>query len=399
MKLPQMLFEALPQALLSVFSESRPVDRVVEYYHKNNKKWGSRDRRFFAETCFEIVRHYRSYWVRCGFPRNAYLDPSAVSAEKMHKILGLYFSDRHPTIQFPSNWKAEQKATPETFAEKESYSDYLDTLGRQELGDMWESAARAMNEKANVYLRVNFLKSNTREVQEKLREEGVESDTVSGVDGCLRLRERKNVFVTQAYLKGFFEVQDISSQKVVPMLDPQPSERIIDACAGAGGKTLHMASLMMNKGKIIAMDVHQRKLDELRKRANRNGAMLIETKLLESNKILKRMEKSADALLLDVPCSGSGVIRRNPDTKWKFQESDWTRLLQTQAEILDTYTAVVKSGGRLVYATCSIFPSENDQQVNKFLQIHPEWKLRLKKTVYPNQEEGDGFFMAVMDKT
>ncbi|MFN8791574.1 MAG: RsmB/NOP family class I SAM-dependent RNA methyltransferase [Bdellovibrionales bacterium] len=399
MKLPQSIFETLPQALLNIFSEGRPVDKVVEFHSRLHKKWGSRDRRFFAETCFEIVRHYRQFWVRCGHPRELYLSPEQVTASRMEKILGLYFQDRHPTLSFPPPWRAEERARPETFAERESYSEYFDQLGRQELGARWESVAIAMNHKAPVYLRANFLKVETAELQNRLREEGVLTERIPGLDGGLKLVERKNVFVTQAYQKGLFEVQDLSSQKVVPLLDPQPGERIVDACAGAGGKTLHMASLMHNRGKIIAMDVQVKKLEELRKRANRNGAMLIETRLLENQKVLKRLERTADALLLDVPCSGSGVIRRHPDTKWRFQEADWDRLRQTQQEILQTAPGVVKPGGRMVYATCSVFPSENEQALSTFLKNHPEWQLTLQKTFYPDQDEGDGFFMALLSRT
>ncbi len=396
MKLPMSLFEALPLALQNIFQESRPSDRVVEYYFRQNKKWGSRDRRFFAETLFEMVRYYRSYWVRCGFPRELYTNPDALTVERCQKMFGLYFQDRKTTVQFPSAWETSEKATCETFAEKESYSDFLDQLGRRELKGEWESVARAMNQIAPVYLRVNTLKANREEVQNQLRNEGIETEVVENLPHALKLRERKNVFITKCYLKGGFEVQDLSSQQVAPLLNPQPGERVVDACAGAGGKTLHLAALMKNKGKIVALDIHQRKLDELRKRANRAGAMLIETKVLDSNKLVKRLAKTADALLLDVPCSGSGVIRRNPDTKWKFNANDWGRLLFTQKEILECYSLIGKPGARMVYATCSVFPSENDMQIESFLSQHPEWKLEFKNTILPNAEMGDGFFMALL---
>lgn len=396
MKIPFPLLEALPLALMGIFKEGRPSDRVVDYYLRNNKKWGSRDRRFFAEAVFECVRHYRLYWVRLGFSREDFLNPEVVNVDRMRKIMALYLQDKHPTFTLPPNWKVEEKGTAETFAEKESYSDYLDQLGRSELKNDWESVAHAVNEKAPVYLRVNTLKSNLKQVQQRLLEEGVETEVISDVEGCLRLKERKNVFITKCYLDGGFEVQDKSSQRVAPLLAPQPGERVVDGCAGAGGKTLHLAAMMQNKGKIIAMDIHDRKLEELRKRANRAGAMLIETKPIESSKTIKRLEGAANALLLDVPCSGSGVIRRNPDTKWRFSEKDWNTLLQTQSEILKNYSEMVKPGGRMVYATCSVFPSENDEQIKKFLDMHKQWKLETKRTVLPDREDGDGFFMALL---
>ena len=150
---------------------------------------------------------------------------------------------------------------------------------------------------------------------------------------------------------------------MAPLLDAKPGERVIDACAGGGGKTLHLAALMKNKGKIIAMDITERKLQSLRERCSRNGVDIAETRVIESMKTIKRLEKSADRVLLDVPCTGLGVLRRNPDKKWKISPEEITRLNALQKEILENYSQMVKIGGRLVYATCSCLPSENEKQV------------------------------------
>src|SRR6185369_699383 len=153
--------------------------------------------------------------------------------------------------------------------------------------------------------------------------------------------------------EGLFEIQDGASQQVAPMLDPKPGERVIDACAGGGGKTLHLAALMKNKGRIISMDVSEVKLKALRERCSRNGVDIAEVKVIESSKTIKRLEKNADRVLLDVPCSGLGVLRRNPDKKWKLKPEDFIELRKLQAEILESYSEMTKVGGRLVYATCS----------------------------------------------
>ena len=172
-----------------------------------------------------------------------------------------------------------------------------------------------------------------------------------------------------------FEVQDASSQKVAALLDPRPGMRVVDACAGAGGKTLHISALMEGKGTITAMDIFSGKLEELKKRARRAGASNITPKVIEGSKTIKRMKESADRLLLDVPCSGLGVLRRNPDAKWKLTPEFIDSVTQTQAEILSSYSAMLKPGGRMVYSTCSVLPRENGMQVARFLTENSGYKL------------------------
>ena len=170
--------------------------------------------------------------------------------------------------------------------------------------------------------------------------------------------------------------------------------RVIDACAGAGGKSLHLAALMQNKGKILALDVHTNKLEQLRKRAKRAGIDIIETRLIEGTKTIKRLVNSADALLLDVPCSGLGVLRRNPDSKWKLKPERLLELQDLQKKLLRDYSQMLKVGGRMVYATCSILPSENQRQVQDFLSQHKNFELLAEKTLRPDIEGYDGFYFA-----
>jgi 16S rRNA (cytosine967-C5)-methyltransferase len=215
---------------------------------------------------------------------------------------------------------------------------------------------------------------------------------------ALKLKNRANVFHTYAFRKGLFEMQDASSQLVSRFLEVEPGMRVVDACAGAGGKTLHLASLMENKGQLIAMDIFEHKLEDLKKRAKRNGAHNIETRVITSSKTIKKLKESADRVLIDAPCSGLGVIRRNPDSKWKLQPEHIDKIKETQAEILDQYAQMVKVGGKMVYATCSILPSENEKQVEKFLENHSEFKLQKDLKVSPHHTGFDGFYMALLEK-
>jgi len=179
----------------------------------------------------------------------------------------------------------------------------------------------------------------------------------------------------------------------------QGSLKVADCCAGAGGKTLHLAALMGGKGKIVAMDIYPQKLDELARRAKRNGAFNIETRLIET-KYLKRQRGSFDKVLIDAPCSGLGVLRRNPDTKWKLTPEFLDQIRQTQAQILEQYSQLVKDGGQLVYATCSVLPSENQQQVQHFLQSEAGKRFALIEEHPISATEGyDGFYMAKLVKS
>ena len=193
-------------------------------------------------------------------------------------------------------------------------------MGEKALGNnLWTKEIAALNAQAEVILRTNTLKTTKEKLRELLKAEEIETETISGVKDALKLVVRKNVFITQAFKDGLFEVQDASSQLVAPFLEVAAGQRVVDACAGAGGKTLHLASLMENKGQLIAMDIYESKLKKLKVRTRRNGVHNVTTRAIESTKVIKKLYNSADRLLLDAPCSGLGVLRRNPDSKWKLQ--------------------------------------------------------------------------------
>ena len=195
-----------------------------------------------------------------------------------------------------------------------------------------------------------------------------------------------------------FEVQDASSQLVAEYLEVLPGMKVIDTCAGAGGKSLHLAALMDNKGQLISTDIYESKLRKLKIRARRNGVHNITTKEIDSLKVMKKMKGTADRVLIDAPCSGIGVLKRNPDSKWKLQPEFIDNIIKTQAEILDNYSQLVKVGGKLVYATCSILPSENENQVKLFLENHPEFVLIKDNKVSAYKSGFDGFYMALLSR-
>lgn len=402
MRLHRNLVEATVRALHQIFNENKPADKVLQSTLKQDKRWGSRDRAFIAETTYDIVRNKRLYSEIAQIQ-------SPYKTEGLFYLLAIWAVLKE--IDLP-NWEVFknipiQKVNQryESLSKKRriyhSIPDWLDELGVEELGVLkWEKELAALNEQAKVVLRSNTLLTTREKLQFILQEEGIESYSHPTLSNALILLERKNVFSSHAFKKGLFEVQDASSQEVALLLDPKPKMRVVDACAGAGGKSLHMAALMENKGQIIALDIFESKLKELKRRAKRNKAHNIETRVIDGTKSYKKLFGKIDRVLIDAPCSGLGVLKRNPDTKWKLKTDFLTAIKETQQGILQTYSNFAKSGGSLVYATCSILPSENEHQVNDFLKSESgkDFTLVTEKTLYPSETGFDGFYMALLQK-
>jgi len=280
---------------------------------------------------------------------------------------------------------------------EKSVSAWLWQKGYEQLGNRWGIELDSMNTLAPVYLRANSHLVSREELLKALHQEGIEARMVEGLPHAVQLEKRLNVFRIGAFHKGYFEVQDGGSQLIAPFLEVEPGMRVIDACAGAGGKTLHIGSLMENKGHIIAMDVSPAKLNELKHRARRLKLFNIETRLID-NKQIKRLAASADRLLLDVPCTGTGVIKRNPDAKWRINQNLLEDVLEKQKDILESYVRMLRKGGKFVYATCTLFPEENERQIEAFLSENNSFELEEMKYIYPSETNFDGFFMARLKK-
>lgn len=400
MRLHRNLCFATVDGLLQIFNEGAYADKVVQKLLKRDKRWGSRDRGFVAETTYDIVRWKRLY-AEIGNVKEPF------NRDDIWRIFAVWATLRG--IKLP-DWKyfenTPQRKIKGRFDElsktrkfSESIPDWLDELGVKELGEKtWSKEITALNTQADVILRVNTLKTTKEKLQAELFDLEIETETIDEYPNALKLKERANVFTTNAFKNGFFEVQDASSQLVAEFLDVKPGMKVIDTCAGAGGKTLHIASLMENKGQVIALDIYANKLNELKRRAKRNGAHNIETRPIESSKVIKRLFNKADRVLIDSPCSGLGVLRRNPDAKWKLQPEFIENIKKTQAEILQQYSKIVKPGGKLVYATCSILPSENQQQVENFLNSNKEFTFVKDKKILASKSGFDGFYMALLER-
>lgn len=403
MRLHRNLVFATIDTLSSIFNEGKYADKEIAKTLKRDKRWGSRDRSFIAETTYDIVR-----WKRLYAEIAEVKEP--FSRENLFRLFAVWATLRG--IKLP-DWK-QIETTPTRrikgkFDElsqirkfRESIPDWLDGLGVEELGEeKWTKEIAELNEQAPVILRTNTLKTTKRDLRNQLQEEDIDAKYIQGYTLALELEERANVFKTKAFKDGWFEVQDASSQLVSDFLDVQPGMRIVDTCAGAGGKSLQLAAIMENKGLIIALDIFSNKLKELKRRAKRAGAHNIETRLIDNNKVIKKLHNSADRVLIDAPCSGLGVLSRNPDAKWKLQPEFIKSIQETQADLLDRYSKIMKDDGKMVYATCSILPSENQQQVQAFLQREAgkDFKLVKEKIVLAHESGYDGFYMAQLEKS
>ena len=402
MRLHRNLVFPVIDSIYDIFNDGIYADKAVEKALKRDKRWGARDRKFVAETIYELVR-----WMRL-YAEIAQVKPP-FSREKIWRIFavwcvlkGIELPDWNQLKDVPKRRiKGRFDELTKTRKFRESIPDWIDDLGISELGEtIWTKEIKAQNQQADVILRVNTLKIGKERLQKILATDDIQTQPVKGYPSALLLVERANVFKTEAFKKGFFEVQDGSSQLVAPYLEVEPGMRVVDACAGAGGKSLHIASLMENKGQIIAMDIYESKLKKLKIRAKRNGVHNIETRVIESTKAYKKLLQKADRVLIDAPCSGLGVLKRNPDAKWKLEPEFIENIKQVQQEVLQNYSKMVKPGGKLVYATCSVLPSENRQQVDFFLnsELGTDFQLVKDQSILAHQSGFDGFYMAQLQR-
>jgi 16S rRNA (cytosine967-C5)-methyltransferase len=394
-KLHAILVNGILDTLHAILYEGRYADKAIEYRLKTNKKWGARDRGFVSGTVYDIIRYLSLYTFLA--------DNEGISNKhlKLERMFAAYYWQKNGMLpQHPSNTGLDESGLKARMAEArkhpqrmESYPDWIWNLVQADYPEDGLAILKTLNQGADVVLRCNTLKTTPDALQSKLHAEGFFVQVLPS-SIAFKLDKRLSVFRSDSFKDGWFEVQDYASQQVIPFLQPMPGETIVDACAGAGGKTLHLAAAMQNKGRILALDVEEYKLAELKKRIKRAGAANVEIRHIDNNKTIKRLASRADRVLIDAPCSGSGTFRRNPDAKWKLTPERLSELVEIQADILQRYAQMVKPGGKLVYATCSVFRCENEQQTRKFLENNPAFSMEAESTLLPHDFGYDGFYMA-----
>ncbi len=392
------ILNTLSQALIEVLEKGKHADRMIDKYMRVNKNWKSDERSFFAEAVYGIVKNKRKLEFVAESEELWPLIVAYLVSKNLKPVVRPEFKNID-TAKIASRMKMQKPAAVE-----HSFPDWLVELGQKEFSSDWPKIMQSLNKDPSIYLRANTLKTTIEKLIQTLKNEKIEAQKIKdsmNIPTGLHLQERKNVFSTQAFKNGLFEMQDAGSQAIAPLLQVEPGQTVADTCAGSGGKTLHLAALMQNKGKIVAMDIVDQKLQDLKLRATRAGATIVETMLIDSPKAIQRLENAFDRVLVDSPCSGLGVLRRNPDAKWTLNLEQIQTLMNTQKDILSRYSAMCKSGGIMVYATCSILKSENEDQIKWFLDstAGKNWSLLSEHRIWPHLHDFDGFYAAVLKKS
>ena len=401
MKLHRNIALGIISGLEKTLIEKHPAANVIKRLLKSNLGWGSRDRRNIAQAFYDIIRQKRFFHALSG------LENEAVN---LWNLLGCWMViNDFPLpewVEF-NNLNIEEIKTKAPILMqdrkyKHSIPDWLDQMAVEAFGaEVWEKEIASLNTPSNLVVRVNTLVTSVQKLKDILEKKyNINTRTVPNSPHALIFEKNQSLQSIREYREGWFEVQDVNSQKISPWLKPESGKYYIDACAGAGGKSLHLADMTKDAAKIMALDIYPAKLDELRKRCYRNKIGSVQTANVDDEEILKTIEPNADGVLIDAPCSGLGVLKRNPDAKWSITPERLTAILETQERILQTYAPMVKKGGYLVYATCSILPQENRLQIDQFLNslLGSQFELEKEHTYFSHLTGFDGFYCARLIK-
>lgn len=430
------------QEMLSIiFRSNRPVDTLIDQFFRSHKYLGSNDRKFIAGTTYGVLRHLRKcqHLLDLIIPEH---QKDLSDDDRIYLTILIYFSLEGKLEEIKPTWilmnlKDEQlkeklssivmllgkvpefNATSiiEKIGIEYSYPDWMVKRFIEEYGEEETlKLCSSMNEQARLNIRVNTLKTTVEECKVALEDEGIKTTPTQLSPFGLNIERRMNVFVLETFKKGWFEVQDEGSQLLPILIDPKPNEKLLDVCAGAGGKTLEFSALMKNKGEIFATDINSFRLKELKRRVKRAGAQnirIIEIKIIED--LGEKYSEFFDIVFVDAPCSGLGTIRRNPGMKWLVTEQTVNEISAKQSAILESSSKLVKNGGKLIYATCTLLKQENSEVVKNFLNNNPHFNLTsfnksgsIKNIIVNNNESfiqllphihgTDAFFCVVLKK-
>ncbi|HUH94239.1 MAG TPA: RsmB/NOP family class I SAM-dependent RNA methyltransferase [Casimicrobiaceae bacterium] len=406
---------ALADALAAVLLLNAPADAALRSFFRGHPKLGQRDRAFVAEGVFATLRRLRSLKTQAGSEQPRRLAIAAALRELGLSLRELEGALTAEELEWARAFKARKIAA--TGAEAFDLPDWLwDALGEALPGER-EALARAMLASAPLDLRVNPLKTTRDAAQAALAADGIAAAPTPYSPLGLRVQGKPALQQHALFASGAIEVQDESSQLVGYLVAPRRSDMVVDFCAGAGGKTLLLGALMRSQGRLYAFDVSVRRLANLKPRLARSGLSNVHPMQLEDerDRHVKRLAGKIDRVLVDAPCSGFGTLRRNPDLKWRQPPSAIAELAAKQARLLAAAATLVKPGGRVVYATCSVLPAENDAIVEGFLADYPDFALgdataELARAgialdtgtmlrLYPHRHGCDGFFAAILERS
>lgn len=405
-----------------------PADRLMAGYFKQRRYIGSKDKAAISENFYAVLRQRLSleYLLeQADLGCHSRLLVALLKKLEGEELNELFNGERYsPQVLRAEQLKAFGKLNQDLLAQaplhvRLNVPEWLVPKLQSALGERFETEMVASNQRATTDIRVNTLKSSVGQVAEVLSDLGYLAEPTELSPWGIRFQSRVALFGMDAFRQGWFEVQDEGSQLLALLTGVKPSQKVVDFCAGAGGKTLAMAAMMENKGTIYACDVHSKRLEQLSKRSKRAGVHNVRTHVLSSehDKWVKKHAGVAGVVLIDAPCTGTGTWRRSPDSRWNLDLGSLDNLVALQQSILQSAQRLVKPGGRLLYATCSLLREENEMQIERFLQENREFTSqelvlpeRLTKNInrfhhsghqfrtFPGLTEADGFYIACLER-
>lgn len=414
------LFAHAEAVLTQLLRFDHPADAVASRYFREHRQLGHADRGFVAETVFAFLRRRRSLEMRCELQGAGRVTDRQRLLATLAVARGWSQRELAPVLKASEeSWLAGVKAVSADDLPPAVRCDLPDWLYERLLAQYGalevQALADALNRPAPLDLRVNTLKLERDALLTQLAAAGIAAMPGRWSPLCIRLQEKPALARHPLFEAGMFEVQDEGSQLLGLLLEARRGEVVVDFCAGAGGKTLLLGAQMRNTGRLYAFDVSEKRLANLKPRLARSGLSNVHPGRIEHERDMKikRLAGKVDRVLVDAPCSGLGTLRRNPDLKWRQDETAVAELVEKQKAILASAARLLRPGGRLVYATCSLLTAENDQVVSEFLSEHKDFALQPASAVLskfgmdyaqdclqllPHQHDTDGFFAAILEK-
>lgn len=396
--IPKALLTGIQSALNDILFHNSFSDKAVANMLKNHTAWGSRDRKTATRITYDITRNFLKYqFIAQQIPA------FSVTENKEHLINALIW-----LAIYNDEILAEKLEVPEDIQVilsniqypsadiRHSVLPWIYETIQEDWADETDALIESLDKPAPVYIRYNSLKTTAQKLNNELDKLKIEYQYSDKVGGAIQILSNNQLRQTNAFKEGMFEFQDIGSQHIVKQAGIKPGQVVVDFCAGKGGKTLQIAGLMKNDGRLIASDIDATRLSQLQKRAQKAGIKNLE--LIPHNTLIDKKNLLADLVLIDAPCSGMGTFRRQPDLKFRLQKDHLDQILQTQAQILEQAKSLLRVNGKLVYATCSVLKKENSQQIEHFLQSNPYFELLQEEYILPKEYNGDGFYVAILKK-
>lgn len=397
-KLPNALSSGIQVCVKEILFENSYSDKAVSIMLKAHPTWGSRDRKTATRIIYNLTRNYLLYsYISEKIWKEEF---EKIKENEIHLLvfLAMYMDETFSSkVECPEEIENQIKSISDIPKNiQHSIPLWLYDTIVKDWGEEATAIIESLDQPAPVYIRYNSLKTTAQKLNSELEKLKIDFEYDLKVGGAIRIKGNNQLRQTTAFKEGMFEFQDIGSQYIIKQAGIHPEQVVVDMCAGKGGKTLQICSLMKNDGRLIASDIDISRLTHLEKRAKKAGVKNLE--IISNQSLISNKNLMADIVFIDAPCSGIGTIRRQPDLKFRFEEQQLPVILETQQEILSQSAALVRSKGKIVYATCSILKSENSDQIEKFLSSHENFQLKQEEYIFPHLLDGDGFYLAVLEK-